>query len=1247
MSTVARPPSNPEPVELVADHPRSCAAGAGAAGLSWVPVPAGGHQPAAVLAAFLVVLYKYTSQADLLLDVELAGRAGALSVRVDPNATAAQLLATAAHEPARHSAVRFTDRVVPPEEAADLVLSAGEDALRVGYRRGLFEPVTAARLAEHLCRALSQPRRPVRAVELVSEDERALILGRFNDTARPYPADTPVHRLFEEQVRRAPEALAISWRDQRLSYADVDDRADGLSRALRASGVRPGDLVGLRTGRTPDLVVGALAILKAGAAYLPIDPDYPPGRVEFLLTDSGTRVLITDSPMDFEFTGTVLDPGATSAAPSPAKPEQAAAEAEAEAKAEPDPAAAEPAAGSAVAYLCYTSGTTGRPKGVRITHRNVVRLVRGVEYSDLGPHTRIMPTGSISFDASTFELWAAMLNGGSLHLVGNDVILSARALSAELTAQRITTLWLTSPLFNQIVEQDPTAFRPLRELFTGGDVLSPAHVAKVLDACPELILINAYGPTENGTYSLTYQLERNDPARAELASIPIGRPIANSTAYVLDADGGLCPIGVPGELCFGGHGVAAGYLDRPELTAEKFVADPFTGAVMYRSGDLGRFRPDGVIEFLGRRDQQVKVRGFRIELGEVENVLLSHPDVADAVVTARARRSGADKYLCGYYVARRPVSGLRQHLERVLPAHAVPAYLVELAELPLHRSGKVDRSRLPEPDGSQLLGGAEFVAPRTELERVLVELAEDALGMVGIGMRHDLRDLGSDSLTATLLAGAVAERLGRQLPVSAVLRSGSLARLAELVDCAEPAVAAVIPAAEDAPDYPLTPQQRQLYFEQLKDPTAVHYNVPVTLELPADTDPDRLVEALRRLAERHDALRTRFVLDGEEVRQRIEAAITLPLRIAGTADSPAQPPAQPPDRPRQPRGPEQVARPFALDTAPLWRAELRRTEEHLLLRLELHHLITDGFSLQILLTDLAALYAGQPVPEPVVRYRDYAAWLAGPAGAALRQEHRAHWHKVFATPPARADLPLSVVRPPLRELAGDLVEFDLGRDRASALRELARNQDVTLFAVLAAAHGILLARLTGSPDVVLGTPVSGRTAPGLHRTVGMLANTVCLRTTADPDLTFAQYLRRVADTAEEAFAHQDLPFSDVVEMAAPRRDYSRTPLFDALIALHSSRYLHVDFAGRGVQVRLEPTGQTVFDLNMQIYEAGDTLRVGWHHSATLLRRADVELWRDDFLHVLDTVRADPATPVGAFTAAAHAFGSDSAFDFDL
>lgn len=1159
-----------------------------------------------MLAALLVVLYKWTGQAELLLDVELAGRAGALAVRIDPDQSADRLLATAAYQGVRHTAVRFTDRPQPSLGNADLVLGTDDGRLRVGYRAGLFEADTAARLVGQVRRALDQRQRPVRSVELASDDERDLILGRFNDTARPYPAEAAVHQLFSEQAHRAPDALAISWRDQRLTYAQLDARADRLCRALRAAGVRPGELVALRTGRTPDLVVGALAILKTGAAYLPIDPDYPPGRVEFLLTDSGARVLVTDSPPDFAFAGTVLDPAAT--VPDPAAVPQ-------------DAAAPDQPAEDAVAYLCYTSGTTGRPKGVRITHRNVVRLVRGVEYAALGPHTRILATGSISFDASTFELWASMLNGGSLHLVGNDVILSAQALGAELRAQRISTLWITAPLFNQLVEQDPAVFRPLREVFTGGDVLSPGHVAKVLAACPELVLINAYGPTENGTYSLTYQLERTTDYRHRLAGVPVGAPIANSTAYVLDPDGQLCPIGVPGELCFGGDGVAAGYLDRPELTAEKFVADPFTGGRMYRSGDLGRWRSDGTIEFLGRRDQQVKVRGYRIELGEVENVLLGHPDVAEAAVTARTR-PGGDKYLCGYYVARRPVTGLRAHLERVLPAHAVPAYLIELAELPLHRSGKLDRSRLPEPDGSQLLAGVEHVVARTETERVLLELTEAALGMTGIGLRHDLRELGADSLTATLLAAGVAERLGRQLPVSAVLRSGSLAALAELVTRAGPVVVPEIGPAEEAAGYPLTPQQRQLYVEQLKDPAAVQYNLPVLLQLPAGTDPDRLAQALRWLTERHEALRTYFVSDGGRLRQRIEPTIDLPPLVVES-------------------GPFEV-RPFVLDRAPLWRAELRRTEQHLRLRWEFHHLITDGFSLRILLTDLAALYAGQPVAEVPVRYRDYAAWLAGPAGVDRAERQRGHWQRVFAIPPARADLPLPVARPPLRVLDGDVLDFDLGPVRTAALRELARGQDVTLFAILAAAYGIVLAGLTRSPDVVVGTPVSGRTAPGLHRTVGMLANTVCLRSTADPVLPFARYLRQVADIAEEAFAHQDFPFAEVVAMAAPERDYSRTPLFDALIALHSNHYLHVDFGGNGVDVRLEPTGQSAFDLNLQIYETGDTLRMSWQHSS-VLRPVEVERWRENFLRVLDAVLADPATPLAVLTTPAQA----AAFDFDL
>ncbi|UNZ16008.1 amino acid adenylation domain-containing protein [Streptomyces sp. 891-h] len=1215
------PATTDDAVVLVTDRPRTREAARG----PWGAVRLAGAEGPAALAALLLVLHRWTGQGRLRVDTDLAdGGAGTLTVDVAGHEPVAALATRVARTtptqrgPHSATAVLFADRA-PAEESRgqepdagpyELSLTRDGTGLLLGYRASLFVRETAERLGRHLTRALrcltEQPHTAVREVGLLDDGERELVLRTFNDTARPYPSSTTVHELFREQARRTPAAPAVTWRDRTMSYAELDAHTDRLAAALRAAGARRGDRIGLHTSRTPDLLVGALGILKAGCAYLPLDTEYPAERTEWLLADSAVVLLVasTDRPPRFAFAGTVLDPWYDTGT---------------DADTDDDPQVS----AQDLAYICYTSGTTGRPKGVEVTHRNVVRLVRGTAYVRFGPDMSVMPTGSIAFDASTFELWGPLLNGGRVHLTGSDTVLDAGSLGRELAARRITTLWLTSPLFNQLVEQDATAFRPLRELVVGGDALSAAHLTRVMAACPELTLVNGYGPTENTTFSVTHRL-----TRADLERIPIGRPIANSTAYVLDEAGQPCPVGVPGELHLGGDGVARGYLGRPALTAERFIKDPFTprGDRLYRSGDLARWRSDGVLEFLGRRDHQVKVRGFRVEPAEVESVMADHPGVAEAVVTARSRPGRSETYLCGYYTGKAgqhppTPEELRSLLARTLPGHMVPSYLVPLPQLPLNRNGKVERALLPDPDGSHLLAATAYVPPADETERVLVELAEAALGISGIGAAHDLRDLGADSLTATLLAAGARRRLGRACPVSAVLRCGTPARLAALLRDSSPVERGTqIPPAPRRETYPLTPQQRQLYFEQLKDERAVHYNVPVTLALPADTDPLRLATALRQLAARHDALRTRFVTEGGGIRQRVEPAVDVPVRVAEGPPGPLR----------------EFVRPFDLGRAPLWRAEIHRTATEVTLRLDLHHIVVDGFSLAPLFADLAALYGGEEPPPPGVQYRDYAEWLAGPAGEALRTAQRAYWQRVFATPPDPADLPTDHPRPDLRSLDGDVVTFDLGQVRTRRLRGLAHDHGVTLFAVLASAYSLLLAGLKGTGDVTVGVPVSGRTAPGLEATVGMCAGTVCLRSAPEPRVPFGAFLRSTAQAAEDAFAHQDFPFEDLVSLAAPVRDYSRTPVFEALIALHSGRYLSVDFQGARVPLRLEQTGQAVFDLNMQIYEDTGTLRVAWQYATRLLRRETVEGWRESFTALLDAIVADPSAPLGSLLPALDA-----------
>jgi lichenysin synthetase B len=585
---------------------------------------------------------------------------------------------------------------------------------------------------------------------------------------------------------------------------------------------------------------------------------------------------------------------------------------------------------------------------------------------------------------------------------------------------------------------------------------------------------------------------------------------------------------------------------------------------------------------------------------------MSHPAVGETVVVARPRPGGTDRYLVAYYVTRYPVTGaeLAGYLGRSLPAHLVPAAFVALPALPLGPSGKVDRAALPEPAAAPPTG--QQAGDGTD--RAVVHLVEQALGRTGVRTADTLRDLGADSLVATLVAARAEAALAIRLKVSEILSAGTVGGIAALARAAPRAPEQVGPARAAA-TYPVAPQQRRLYVEQLKDPAAVHYHVPVSVDLPAATDPARLVTALRMLTDRHDALRTAFDLVDGDVRQVVADRVDLDVAI----DDPAP-----------------LVRPFDLARPPLWRAAIHRGAEVVRLRLDLHHLITDGLSLAVLIEELLSLAAGADLPPAPRPYVDYAHWTASPEAAQWRATQGAFWRDRYAGRAEHADLPLDASRPPLRPLDGGAVEFDLGPHRTDALRELAAGHDVTLFAVLAAAYAAFLAEVTGRAEVAIGAPMSGRTAAGFERTVGMFATTVCLPLLVSPELPFGALARQAGALVRDALAHQDHPLEDLAAAIAPTRRWDRNPLFDALLALHSPRYL----TAGGLPLHLEWNGQAPFDLNLQLYDRRDTLRASWQYGSRLLRRETVLRWRDRLLDMIDTVTGAPATRVGDLTGGA-------------
>jgi amino acid adenylation domain-containing protein len=596
---------------------------------------------------------------------------------------------------------------------------------------------------------LKAPDRPISEIPLISETERQLVVAEWNRTETKYPREATIHALFEEQARRKPDATALFFGEQIMSYRELERRANEAAAVLRREGVGPGDAVAICLERSPDLIIGLLGILKAGAAYVPLDADYPKERLDYMLQDSGAKALIdTDGITRLEGTGAKIAQASSRAADMPA-------------------------------YVIYTSGSTGQPKGVVVPHRGVVRLVKETNYAAFGPDEVFLQFAPVTFDASTFEIWGALLNGATLAIYPPRFE-SLSQFGSILKQYGVTTLWLTAGLFHQMVENDLEALRGVRQLLAGGDVLSPTSVKTVLRALPGVRVINGYGPTENTTFSCCHTL----PADWNGASVPIGRPISNSRAYIVDKKFNPVGIGMPGELCVAGDGLALGYLNSPELTAQKFVRDPFSSDPnerLYRTGDLALYHPDGTIEFLGRMDQQVKIRGFRVELGEVEEALRRHPNVAQAAALAREDATHT-RQLVGYLVARPrqliDISELRQFLRVRLPAHLVPSRFFVLDSLPLTSNGKVDRRRLPADDS---VGAEQRTPPRTETERKLAGIWQELLGLKQLGVEQNFFELGGHSLLAMRLQSQVFQTLGATLPLREIFEHPTIALLADRI----------------------------------------------------------------------------------------------------------------------------------------------------------------------------------------------------------------------------------------------------------------------------------------------------------------------------------------------------------------------------------------------------------------------------------------------------------------------------------
>ncbi|HVR98785.1 MAG TPA: amino acid adenylation domain-containing protein, partial [Thermoanaerobaculia bacterium] len=977
------------------------------------------------------------------------------------------------------------------------------------------------RFAALLEAAVANPGRPIGDLPLLLAAERQQVL-EWNATRTAYPRESSLPERFASVVAERPDAVAVVDEDGAHSYGRLDEASSRLAGYLESRGIGAGDRVGVSMGRSADLVVALLGILKAGAAYVPLDPGYPDERLAFLTEDAGIATVLK-APVAGDL----------------AAPRQVPAE--------------------SLAYVIYTSGSTGQPKGVAVSHRAVLRLVTG-DYLTLRPDDRLAFNANTSFDAATFEIWATLLQGATLVVIPQDVLLSPPDLAARLEREDVTVLHLTAALFAQMV---PAALGRLRCALFGGEASAPAAVARVLEGGRPQRLLHMYGPTESTTFATWHEV-------TDAAALPIGRPLANTTAYVLDRRQQPVPPGVTGELCLGGDGLAWGYLNRPDLTAERFVPDPFgePGARLYRTGDLASVRADGALELQGRIDHQVKIRGFRIEPGEVEAVLAAHPAVRECAVVAR-RDAGVR--LVAYVVG--DAGDLRGYLQERLPDYMVPSAFVALEALPLTPNGKVDRKALPAPDAVNVSAGSE---PLDLVEELLAGIWAEVLGLGRVGVHDDFFALGGHSLLATQVVSRVRAVLGVELPLRALFESPTVAGLGQSLrtvrESGEGQAPPIAPVPRDG-DLPLSFAQQRLWFLDQLEPGSAAYNMPLAVRLTGEVDPARLAGIFGEIARRHEALRTTFTSRaGTPVQVIALPSVELPVvDLSQVPESEALRLAR-----------EEALRPFNLERGPLLRLTLLRLDlrDHLLF-LTLHHIVSDGWSMGVLLREIAALYAGSPLPELPLQYADYAAWQRSWLQGEVLESHLAYWRRQLEGAPRVLELPTDRPRPAVQTFRGAALPASLPAER---VRELCRQAGATPFMVLLAAWPALLGRHAGQPEVLVGTPIAGRNRREIEGLIGFFVNTLALRADLSDAPDFATLLGRVRRTALEAFTHQDLPFDRLVEELVPERDLSRSPLFQVVFVLQNApggrlELPDLTLAPVAVEVRT-----TKFDLTLSLQE---------------------------------------------------------------
>lgn len=1094
------------------------------------------------------------------------------------------------------------------------------------YNTDIFDEDTIRAMQSHFCNILqcvtADPSVRIKNIPLLSNSERRRLLVDWNETSREYPQKA-IHRIFEEYVQSTPDAAAITCASGKLIYRGLNRIANAIAHHLLTLLLPPGSFIVVCAPGSPLGIAAFLGILKAGYAYLPIDAGEPAGRLKSTLSFAGSTVLLTTHAFREQFAGIDL-PHLTELEQFVSSATDQSPDVVVEAD---DPA-----------YLMFTSGSTGEPKGVVIPHRGVVRLVRNSDYVRWGSDEVFLQVSPLSFDGSTFDIWGALLNGATLALLPPGRR-DPEEICSAIRSYGVTTAMLTAALFHFMIDEHLEALRPLRQLLGAGDVLSPSHVERLLKSLPHLRLVNAYGPTENSVLTCCHAIHANSH---EGSAIPIGKPIANTRVFILDEFQQPVPCGVIGELYAAGDGLALGYLSAPALTEEKFVRLELDGlgtVLAYRTGDMARYRSDGVVEFLGRSDKQIKLRGYRIELGEIEQALLALPSVRAAIVSTRTWPDG-DKRLVAYVA---PADGtsldkqtLRDGLQRVLPSYQIPGSFVTISEVPRTTNGKVDYALLDSLPFDICNDRQNLRPPSTETEKILASIFAELLKAESISAEDDFFMLGGHSLLVMQLISRISASLGVKVSVATVFQSATVETLSReietLIAPSNPAsVALRAPHENRNMEHPLSRSQRRLWFLNQLDPGNPVYNIAIALTIDGPLKRDVLERSLKAVVERHESLRTRFLQKEGVPYSMVEDARDWQTEFVDYS-------FLPPDMRQDEilRFAQEAARnPFSLDRGSLFRATLLRKSpaQHVIV-LVMHHIISDGWSLGVLAQELGSIYQsyarGREYPlEPLqFQFRDFVAWEQRESELSYAADLE-YWRRQLAGELPLLELPADHVRPSLQTFNGQRVSTYISADLADQLQKVGRGQNATFFMVLLAAFKVLLLQYSGQEDILLGTPTAGRLKHDFEGLVGFFVNNLVLRTDLSGNPSFAELVQRVRKTSLEAFEHQSVPFDQLVEVLQPDRSLDRSPIFQVMFTLQNAPLprLHLD------DLEMKPLDfqslQARYDIAVDVHLFEGKYRCDFEFNTDIFEEETVLQMQRHYLGLLERVASAPATPIRA------------------